>query len=222
MIFPQIIRQKLLKGVGESSFLTPFSESFSFNFPHFTFFISTDSSSPFLFSCSLSVLTVIFTYFQLFPPFFQPFSIHRFSISTFSRFSKPIFPALAALLYRILVRFVWFLHKSTDTTTTTTFIFFFSYPFSAILLLSFIHFLKLFSFHSISRFQSNLLLYGNRTNLQQPATRKNIPINPATLFLLHAHPLFSFSKLLKKVTMKLFQIYVNVFMASSDKYSKKR
>ena len=93
MIFPQIIRQKLLKGVGESSFLTPFSESFSFNFPHFTFFISTDSSSPFLFSCSLSVLTVIFTYFQLFPPFFQPFSIRRFFYLHFFTIFKTDFPS---------------------------------------------------------------------------------------------------------------------------------
>lgn len=106
MIFPQIIRQKLLKGVGESSFLTPFSESFSFNFPHFTFFISTDSSSsfysPVLFLFS-PLSSHIFNYFHHFFNHF-PYTVflsplfHDFQ-NRFSQLSQPFFIAYLCDLF---------------------------------------------------------------------------------------------------------------------------
>ena len=203
MIFPQNHPAGTFEKGGESSFLTLFQNLFLLISPISHFLFSQIPHPFFLLPDSFVASTITSTYFQLFPPLFQPFSSCHFLISTFPQNSKLIFPPPILFLFRMLMRFIWFLHKSTASTTTTTFIFFFSYPFSAILLLSLIHFLKLFSFHSISSLQSNPLLYGNRTNLQQPATRKNILINPATLFLLHAHLLFSFSKFLKDLFLKV-------------------
>lgn len=86
MIFPQIIWQKLLKGVGESSFLTPFSESFSFNFPHFTFFYFHRFLLPLfilLFSfCSHRYLHIFSTISTIFSTIFHTpfFYLHFFTI----------------------------------------------------------------------------------------------------------------------------------------------